>query len=173
MKSLYNGKNRILNKFQLYILRKKGYLIGKNCHISIYANLGTEPYLITIGDNVRIEANVFLKTNDHSSWTFHQMGIWKNQDIYGPIWIGDYTRIGTGSVIMPGVTIGRNCIILENSLVTTDIPNNAIVAGVPAILIDNIESYAQKCLGKCTTDIPKNSQKRKRQILMREFNLDI
>ena len=114
MKGLYNCKNHVLNKFQIYILRKKGCIIGKNCCISKYANLGTEPYLVTIGDNVKIEANVCLKTNDGSSWTFHQMGIWKNQDIYGPIWIGDHTWIGTGSVVMPGVTIGRNCIILEN-----------------------------------------------------------
>ena len=167
-----NSRSPILNKLQLYILRKKGCDLGKNCQISKHAVFGKESYLNRMGDGVQIEADVYLKTNDPSSWTFQQMGIWKNEELYAPISIGDHTRIGAGSVIMPGVSIGRNCIILENSLVTASIPDGTVAAGVPAVRIDNTESYARKCWGKNTADIPKNSRKKK-QMLMREFNLDI
>ena len=62
---------------------------------------------------------------------------------------------------------------MENSVVMKNLPNGTVAAGVPARQIDNIEAYARKCWGKCTTDIHKLSPKQKRRTLMREFNLDI
>lgn len=54
---------------------------------------------------------------------------------YGNIIIGDAVWIGTNVVISPGVTIGNNCVIGAYSLVSKDVPNFAIVGGVPAKLI--------------------------------------
>jgi acetyltransferase-like isoleucine patch superfamily enzyme len=50
----------------------------------------------------------------------------------GKITIKRNTRIGTHSVIMPGVTIGKNTIIGAFSFVNTDIPDNVIAHGIPA-----------------------------------------
>lgn len=54
--------------------------------------------------------------------------------------IGAYTFIGSGSYILPGVTIGKGCVIGVNSVVTKDVPDYAIVVGVPAKIIGDTKS---------------------------------
>lgn len=49
--------------------------------------------------------------------------------------IGDDVWIGTKSIIMPGVYVGNGAIVGAGSVVTKDVPQNAIVAGVPARVI--------------------------------------
>ncbi len=53
----------------------------------------------------------------------------------GEVHIGDHTWIGTGSVIMPGVTLGRFCVVGVNSFVTDSFPDFSIVGGTPARLL--------------------------------------
>lgn len=60
--------------------------------------------------------------------------------IQKPTEIGAYTFIGSGSYILPGVKIGKGCIIGVNSVVTKDVPDYAIVAGVPAKIIGNTQT---------------------------------
>ncbi len=55
--------------------------------------------------------------------------------IHGLTMIGDYTFNGGGSYILPGVKIGKGCIIGVNSVVTKDIPDYSVVAGSPAKII--------------------------------------
>lgn len=164
---------RILNRWRLYCLRKKGCRIGGGCQISKRARFGREAYLIRIGDCVRIGPGVRLLTGDASIWTLHRMGRLEDAGLYGPIQIGDNSYIGAGAVIMPGVKIGRNCIVLANSLVTSDIPNGTVAGGTPAVPLDDIDSYAQKCRGRCTIGAAGLSRKQKRKALMQEFDLDI
>lgn len=45
---------------------------------------------------------------------------------------------------MPGVTIGKNCIIGCGAVVTKNIPDNSVAVGVPARVIETIEEYAEK-----------------------------
>lgn len=53
----------------------------------------------------------------------------------GNTFIGDNVILGTGSFISPGVKIGNNAIVGANAVVTHDVPDNCIVAGVPAKVI--------------------------------------
>ena len=55
-----------------------------------------------------------------------------------PITIGDNVWVGAGVHIMGGITIGKNSIIGAGSVVTTDIPENVIAAGVPCRIIREI-----------------------------------
>lgn len=50
----------------------------------------------------------------------------------GPVAIGDDVWIGAGCMVLPGVTIGSNAVIAAGSVVTRNIPGNAVAAGVPA-----------------------------------------
>ena len=74
----------------------------------------------------------------------------KYKDIikYGRISVGEHTFIGTRSIIMPGVTIGRRCVIGAGSVVTNDIPDNSVAVGVPAKVIMTTEEYAERCLNR-------------------------
>lgn len=55
----------------------------------------------------------------------------------GKVTIGDYSFIGTSSVILAGVTIGKGCIVGAGSIVVKDLPDFSIVAGNPAKVIGN------------------------------------
>lgn len=56
-----------------------------------------------------------------------------------PVVIGDNCWIGGRSIINPGVTIGNNVVIASGTVVTKDIPDNVVVAGVPAKVIKQIK----------------------------------
>jgi acetyltransferase-like isoleucine patch superfamily enzyme len=58
----------------------------------------------------------------------------------GPIRIGDGSWLGIGVAVLPGVTIGRNCIIGANAVVKTDVPDHHIAAGNPARIVREIGS---------------------------------
>lgn len=55
-----------------------------------------------------------------------------------PIIIGDDVWIGANAVILPGVTIGKHCVVAAGAVVTKDVPDNTIVGGVPAKEIKKI-----------------------------------
>ena len=49
-----------------------------------------------------------------------------------PVRVGLGTWLGIGVVVLPGVTIGQGCVVGANAVVTSDLPDYAIAAGVPA-----------------------------------------
>ena len=55
-----------------------------------------------------------------------------------PVMIGDDVWIGANAVILPGVTIGKHCVVAAGAVVTKDVPDNSLIAGVPAKLIKQI-----------------------------------
>ena len=59
--------------------------------------------------------------------------------VKGNVTIGDYTWIGYRVFINQGVSIGRNCVIGAHSVVTSDIPDYSIAAGVPAKVVGRVE----------------------------------
>ena len=90
---------------------------------------------VTIGKNVMIAPNVSIYTAGHpvhpdSRNSGYEYGI--------PITIGDNVWIGGSVVILPGVTIGNNAVIGAGSVVTKDIPDNAIAAGSPCKVIRTV-----------------------------------
>ena len=93
--------------------------------------------MIEIGDNVRITSGVRFVTHDGGVWV-------SDIDLFGKIRIGNNVHIGFNAIIMPGVTIGDNCIIGCGTIVTHDIPANSIVVGVPGRVIESIGEYAAK-----------------------------
>lgn len=81
---------------------------------------------ITIGDNVSISAEVTILTGDHDVQApgFHSRLM--------PVVIEDYVFVGTRSIILGGVTIGRGAVVAASSVVTRSVPPLAIVGGNPA-----------------------------------------
>lgn len=81
---------------------------------------------VRIGDGVRIADLVGIYDTD-----FHEVDQGKGPKI-APVVIGDNVWIGRGSTVLPGVTIGSNSVIAAGSVVTGDIPEDCLAAGVPA-----------------------------------------
>ena len=64
--------------------------------------------------------------------------------IDGKVTIGEYTFIGTSSVIFPGVTIGKGCLIKAGSIVTKSMPDFSIISGNPASVVGNVQNMDEK-----------------------------
>ncbi len=125
--------------------RSLGVTIATRCEIYSSANFGSEPYLIKLGNHVRVNAGVHFVTHDGGVWVLREMySELADIDKITPITVGDNVHIGTNSVIMPGVNVGNNVIIGVGSVVTKDIPDNSVAVGVPARVIKTIEEYYEK-----------------------------
>lgn len=125
--------------------RKQGAQIGEGCSI-IPTSLGTEPYLVKIGNRVTIASGVSFITHDGGAWLFREEI--PDLQVFGPIIIEDNCVIGENAILMPNVRIGSNTIIAAGSVVITDIPANSIAMGVPARVFGSIEKYREKCLSR-------------------------
>lgn len=101
---------------------------------------------IDIGSNVLIASNVQIYTATHSTNVHERMvENWsEGQEIcrtYAlPVRIEDGAWIGGGAIILPGVTIGRNCVIGAGSVVTRSIPDNCVAVGNPCRVIKRIDN---------------------------------
>lgn len=100
---------------------------------SSYAMFSSEPYLVTLGDNVYISVNARFVCHDGSTLPFRKEI--PDLELAGEIVVGDNVFIGMGALILPNVKIGNNCIIGANSVVTKNVPDGVIVAGNPARIV--------------------------------------
>lgn len=122
--------------------RRKGVKIGQNCLIAT-RNWGSEPYLITIGNNVQITADVRFFTHGGGNVARQKH---PKFDIFGKIKVEDGAYIGACSMIMAGVTIGEGALVAAGSIVTKSVAPRTVVAGNPARYICTVDEYIDKNL---------------------------
>ena len=103
-------------------------------HIGNYCNIGNNAFLdgrrgLTIGNCVATGSEIMIYTLQHDieSLTFDVVG--------GPVIIEDYVYIGPRVIILPNVHIGRGAVVAAGAIVTQDVPDYAIVGGIPARFI--------------------------------------
>lgn len=106
--------------------------IGKNVfinHACTFLDLGG----IVIEDDVLIGPKVSIITENHPvNPNERKMLDLKSVIIKRNVWIG------ANATILPGVTIGENSVVAAGAVVTKDVPNNTVVAGIPAKIIKDI-----------------------------------
>lgn len=149
-------------------LRKKGIKIGQNCIINIM-NFSTEPYLIEIGNKVRIASGTQFVTHDGSIRCFHDE---IPGGVFGKIKIGSNVFIGINCIILLNTTIGNNCIVGAGSVVRGQFPDNSVIVGNPAKVISNIN--IQKMLFRNNPGFVKTNnlkEKEKNEIVKKHFNI--
>ena len=137
--------SHIIRKF---IYRCAGVKIGRKSYIHMGAQF-FYPAGVRIGRNTIIGQGVFLdgrdklQIGDHVDIASEVMVYNSEHDInaedfhatVAPAAIGDYAFIGPRAVILPGVKIGKGAVIAAGAVVTEDVPEYAIVGGVPAKVI--------------------------------------
>ncbi|NYF58221.1 DapH/DapD/GlmU-related protein [Micromonospora purpureochromogenes] len=107
---------------------------------------GSEPWLVSLGDNVYITAGVQFVTHDGGTLILRRDD--PDLEWTAPITVGDDVYIGVRSIILPGVTIGDRCIIGAGSVVAKDVPANSVAAGVPARVIRSTDEYLEAMRAK-------------------------
>ena len=131
LKIILNGNNTICSNVIVQgsgkLMMGKRSFIGQNSVIGVNEN-------ITIGNDVMIAQAVSIRDTDHC-FDDIEVPMSKQGIITDPIIISDDVWIGYGAVITKGVTIGKGAIIGANAVVTKDVPQYAIVGGVPAKVI--------------------------------------
>lgn len=128
-------------------LRCNGMEIGED--VSIYAPTKTiidesYPWMISIGDHVRIAQGAILLTHDYS-WSVLKGKM--NGAICGAsgqVKIGNNVFIGMNAIITRGVSIGNNVVIGAGSVVTKDCLDNGVYAGNPAKRIAEVSDFFEK-----------------------------
>lgn len=134
LKLVLHKIRKVLSSPNAYInlLREDGVNIGEGCDISKSAVFGSEPWLISIGNNVRITQKVQFITHDGGLWTLRKMGLIKEDEVkYGNITIGDNCNISRNTIIMPNVHIGKNVVVAAGAVVTKSIPDGEVWGGYP------------------------------------------
>lgn len=149
-KIIFREKND--SKSYIDYLRKKGVTIGNDC--IIYSPTKTfidiqYPWMITIGNHVKITEGVKILTHDYSwsvlkRFSFHENPAGAIFGASGEVVIGNNVFIGMNSIILRNVHIGNNVIIGAGSIVSRDCVDNGVYVGNPAKYVMSIEEFFQK-----------------------------
>lgn len=157
------------NDYTVYKAYSKylGVRIGMNSRILGKVDFGSEPFLIEIGNNVTITHGVAFITHDGGVGLFRKE--YPGINVFGRITIGNNVFIGVQTIILPNVTIGSNVIVGAGSLLTKNIPDNVVVAGVPAKIIRTIDEYKSNCIKRAiyVNEIVPN---KRREAILNELN---
>lgn len=156
------GKNaRIQKNTRIDILPNNPFRLGANSTIEDFCtinngmgeiNVGNNTRIgigsvligpVKIGNHVRLAQNVVITALNHNytdvSKPISEQGVNTQQ-----ISVGDETWIGANAVILPGVTVGKHCIIAAGAVVTKDISSFSVAAGNPAKIIKKYNPLTDK-----------------------------
>lgn len=132
-KILYDKFSNINGDFKSTISPKAnignfGNIIGEGSNIMTGSVITND---ISIGKGVIININC---TIGHDSKIGLFVEISPGVNISGNCEIGDFTTIGTNATVLPKIKIGKNVIVAAGAVVTKDVPDNCMVAGIPAVI---------------------------------------
>ena len=120
-------------KIGTFVEVQKNARIGKRCKISSHTFICEG---VTIEDNVFVGHGVmFINDSYPRSTTADGQLQTENDWKVEPTLVRKGASIGSGATILANVTIGENAMIGAGSVVTRDVPANAVVAGCPARLL--------------------------------------
>ena len=128
------GRHSVIESFSCINNAVGDVTIGDYTRIGIH-NTIIGP--VCIGNHVNLAQGITVTALNHNfedaSKRIDEQGISTK-----PVVIGDDVWIGANAVILPGVTIGKHCVVAAGAVVTKDVPDNCVVGGVPAKLIKKI-----------------------------------
>jgi acetyltransferase-like isoleucine patch superfamily enzyme len=138
-KGISIGDNVTIAKFAVIVCtgvianKGVGIKIGNNTAIGAQSFIGGQGG-IEIGNDVLMGPQVKIFSENHNFENINLLVRQQGESRRG-VTIDDNCWIGAGVTILDGVTIGKGCIVAAGSVVTTSIPENSVVAGVPAKIL--------------------------------------
>lgn len=130
---------RLRGTLQLEALQRDGLELGEGVYVGSGHFLDPEfCFLISIGDGVVLSTNVTVLCHDAST---RRLVGWTR---LAPVKVGAGAFVGTGAVLLPGVTVGERAVVAAGAIVRKDVPAGVIVAGNPARQIGEISDYAAR-----------------------------
>lgn len=120
---------------------QKGAVIGRNCSLGQNVNVGND---VVVGNGCRVQNNVSLysgvELKDNvfvgPSAVFTNVGTprahFPVHGVYEKTIIGEGASLGANSTVVCGHNVGRSALVAAGAVVTKDVPDYALVAGVPA-----------------------------------------
>ena len=170
-------KKKLVKAYYKFILkdmtaysRSLGVRVGQNGQILADPDscFGTEPWLIKLGDHVDVTSDVKFLSHEGGMWCARGIDKkYEEYDCFAPTVVGNNVLIGLGALIMPGVRIGNNVIIAARAVVTKDIPDNTVVAGIPARPITTMEKFITSLNNRELEPTKRMTQVQKREYLQK------
>ncbi len=148
-KNISIGENTIINrtsilgcwtKYGNQYFPNATITIGNHCNIGEYNHI-TACNKITIGNGLLTGRYVIISDNSHGGLSSEESIIEpakRDLKSKGEIVIGNNVWLGDKVAVLAGVHIGNNVIVAANAVVTKDLPDNCIVAGIPGNIIKKL-----------------------------------
>lgn len=117
---------------------EKNARIGPRVEIGDYSGIGVNALIadeVYIGNYVMMGPDCIIYTNNHEFSDLDTPMMFQGKTKQRPVHIGNDVWIGSRVTIMPGVNIGNGVVIGASAVVTKDVPDYAVVAGVPAKVV--------------------------------------
>ncbi|KAF4817276.1 putative acetyltransferase [Colletotrichum tropicale] len=115
-------------------------VIGENCFINFNCTI-LDTSLVIIGNRVQLGPNVSIYSAGHETSVLSRI---KFVEFGDPVYIEDDAWIGGGTIILPGVTIGKGSTIGAGSIVTKSIPPYSVAMGAPAKVVKKLPAVEEE-----------------------------
>jgi acetyltransferase-like isoleucine patch superfamily enzyme len=126
---------------RIWLYRQMGVNIGKDCVVEMFCYLDDQfPELIFFEDHSGPSRHVIIVCHDDVAAKAGQNGAGEldfesRHGIVNPVRLKKNSGIGTGSILLPGVTVHEGAMIGAGAVVTKDVPPNSLAVGVPARVV--------------------------------------
>lgn len=130
---------------RIWFYRQMGVNIGKDCVVEMYCYLDDQfPELIFFEDHSGPSRHVIIICHDDVAAKAEDTGLNRpgfetRHGFVAPVRLKSYTGIGTGSILLPGITVHEGAAIGAGAVVTKDVPPYTLVGGVPAKVIKSFK----------------------------------
>lgn len=136
------GRAKLLKKIKYFKSQ------GDGCYFGVF-NFGTEPFLISFGDNVTVATGVKFVNHDMSADMISYIKYSRHDclSLYGEIRIGSNVFIGANAIILPGVSIGSNVVIGAGAIIARSLESDGVYVG-NGKLIGKFQDYTERVIQK-------------------------